>query len=127
MKLVAAIFALLSCAAVAQTYPTKPVRIIVTAPPGGSDDFMGRLLATRLSESTAKRFVVENRPGGGALLGRELVARSAPDGYTLLMAGSAMAAQPADGKRRPPPAKACRAVNLSSQPDPNRRPSLWRP
>jgi tripartite-type tricarboxylate transporter receptor subunit TctC len=93
--LVASALACASLTGAAQSYPSKPVRIIVTAPPGGSDDFMGRLLALRLSESLGKRFVVENRPGGGALIGRELVARSAPDGYTLLMAGSAMAALPA--------------------------------
>ena len=79
----------------AQSYPAKPVRVVVTAPPGGSDDFMGRLLAQRLSDSLGKRVLVDNRVGGGALIGREYVARSAPDGYTLLMAGSAMAALPA--------------------------------
>jgi tripartite-type tricarboxylate transporter receptor subunit TctC len=56
---------------------------------------MGRLLAQRLSEMLDKRFLVDNRAGGGALIGREYVARAAPDGYTLLMAGSAMAALPA--------------------------------
>jgi tripartite-type tricarboxylate transporter receptor subunit TctC len=96
VKLLAGLFlALLSLVSLAQPYPSKPVRIVVTAPPGGSDDFMGRLLAQRLSESLGKRFIVDNRPGGGALIGREYVARSAPDGYTLLMAGSAMAALPA--------------------------------
>jgi tripartite-type tricarboxylate transporter receptor subunit TctC len=84
-----------STLSLAQSYPSKPVRIVVTAPPGGSDDFMGRLLAQRLSETLNRRFVVENRPGGGALIGREYVARAPADGYTLLMAGSAMAALPA--------------------------------
>jgi tripartite-type tricarboxylate transporter receptor subunit TctC len=93
--LVACSLACVSLLSHAQSYPSKPVRVVVTAPPGGSDDFMGRLLAQRLSESLNRRFVVENRPGGGALIGREYVARSAPDGYTLLMAGSAMAALPA--------------------------------
>ena len=93
--LLACVLAFASLASFGQSYPSKPVRIIVTAPPGGSDDFMGRLLAQRLSETLNKRFVVENRPGGGALIGREYVARSPADGYTLLMAGSAMAALPA--------------------------------
>ncbi|HEX2826941.1 MAG TPA: tripartite tricarboxylate transporter substrate binding protein [Burkholderiales bacterium] len=93
--LVACTLACVSLLSHAQSYPSRPVRVVVTAPPGGSDDFMGRLLAQRLSESLNRRFVVENRPGGGALIGREYVARSAPDGYTLLMAGSAMAALPA--------------------------------
>lgn len=78
----------------AQTYPAKPVRIVVTAAPGGSDDFMGRILAKQLTESTGRQFLVENRPGGGAVIGRQYVARAAPDGYTLLIAGSAMAALP---------------------------------
>lgn len=92
------IIAALMCvplAIAAQPYPEKTVRIVVTAPPGGSDDFMGRLLAQRVSDSLGKRVLVDNRVGGGALIGREYVARSAPDGYTLLMAGSAMAALPA--------------------------------
>lgn len=93
--LVVILAAFFAVAAHAQPYPSKPVRVIVTAPPGGSDDFMGRLLAQQLSDSMNRRFIVDNRPGGGALIGREYVARSAPDGYTLLMAGSAMAALPA--------------------------------
>ncbi|MGH8616559.1 MAG: Bug family tripartite tricarboxylate transporter substrate binding protein [Burkholderiales bacterium] len=87
--------ACLPLTALAQTYPSKTIRIIITAAPGGSDDFMGRLLAQRLTEAFGRQAVADNRPGGGALIGRELVARSAPDGYTLLMAGSAMAALPA--------------------------------
>ncbi len=83
-----------SIVSVAQTYPTKSVRIVVTAAPGGSDDFMGRILAKQLTEATGRQFLVENRPGGGAVIGRQFVARSAPDGYTLLIAGSAMAALP---------------------------------
>ena len=83
-----------SLTAFAQSYPTKQVRIVVTAAPGGSDDFMGRILAKQLGDATGKQFLVENRPGGGAVIGRQYVARSAPDGYTLLIAGSAMAALP---------------------------------
>ncbi len=83
-----------SLISVAQTYPTKSVRIVVTAAPGGSDDLMGRILAKQLTEATGRQFLVENRPGGGAVIGRQFVARSAPDGYTLLIAGSAMAALP---------------------------------
>ena len=74
-------FALLvfSLAGVAQTYPTKPVRIVVTADPGGSDDLMGRILAKQLTEATGRQFLVENRPGGGAVIGRQYVARAARD------------------------------------------------
>lgn len=77
-----------------QPYPVKPVRIVVTAAPGGSDDFMGRIIAKQLTEATGRQFIIENRPGGGAVIGRQYVARSAPDGYTLIIAGSAMAALP---------------------------------
>jgi tripartite-type tricarboxylate transporter receptor subunit TctC len=80
--------------AAAPPYPVKPVRIVVTAAPGGSDDFMGRIIAKQLTDATGRQFIVENRPGGGAVIGRQYVARSAPDGYTLIIAGSAMAALP---------------------------------
>lgn len=81
-------------AANVQPYPVKPVRIVVTAAPGGSDDFMGRIIAKQLTDATGRQFIIENRPGGGAVIGRQYVARSAPDGYTLIIAGSAMAALP---------------------------------
>lgn len=80
--------------AFAQAYPSRSVRIVVTAAPGGSDDFMGRIIAKQLTDATGKQFLIENRPGGGAVLGRQYAARSAPDGYTLIIAGSAMAALP---------------------------------
>ena len=76
----------------AQTYPVKPVRIVVGVPPGGGTDILGRVLARRLSEVHGQQFVVENRPGAGTVIGAELVAKSAPDGYTLLLAINALAA-----------------------------------
>lgn len=73
----------------------KPIRVVVTVVPGGSDDFQGRVLAQGLSEVLGQPCIVENRAGGGGMIGREFVARAAPDGYTLLLAASSLATVPA--------------------------------
>ena len=70
----------------AQTYPTKPVRIIVPQAPGGASDALARIIGQRLSERWHQPVVVENRAGAGGLIGTDAVAKSAPDGYTLLLA-----------------------------------------
>jgi tripartite-type tricarboxylate transporter receptor subunit TctC len=70
----------------AQSYPAKSVRVIVPSAPGGSVDTLGRLVAQKLSASLGQPFVVENRSGSGGVVGTEVVAKAAPDGYTLLMA-----------------------------------------
>lgn len=83
-----AVFAL-APAAVAQTYPTKSVRIIAPFAPGGGTDFIARVAAQKLTEALGQQFIVENRPGAGGSLGAELGAKAPPDGYTYtLIAGS---------------------------------------
>lgn len=79
----------------AQTYPVKPVRLIVPYAPGGGVDIMGRIVAGKLSERLGAQVIVENRGGGGTIIGTEIVVRAAPDGYTLLFANPALAANPA--------------------------------
>jgi tripartite-type tricarboxylate transporter receptor subunit TctC len=78
----------LSRIARAQTYPTRPVRLIVGFPPGGSGDITARLIGQWLSERLGQQFVIENRPGAGATLATETVAKAPPNGYTLLLTGS---------------------------------------
>ena len=90
MTRIATILAALACAALtpfasAQDYPVRPVRIVVPFAAGGPADVYARVLAQRLQESLGQPFVIENRPGGGSVLGTDIVAKSAPDGYTLLL------------------------------------------
>lgn len=84
----------LSTVAAAQDYPTKPVRLIIPFPPGGSNDVVGRLIATQLSEKLGKQVVVDNRAGAGGTIGTELAANAAPDGYTLVMVSIAHTVNP---------------------------------
>lgn len=72
----------------AQTYPTKPVRLIVGWPPGGAADLVARPLAQKLSDALGRTVIVDNRPGATGTIGASLVAKSPPDGYTLLLASS---------------------------------------
>jgi tripartite-type tricarboxylate transporter receptor subunit TctC len=80
----AAALPVLSCAAAADDYPSRPVRIVVPYPAGIAPDIATRLLADSLSQQLGQQFIVDNRPGGAANIGTEIVVRAAPDGYTLL-------------------------------------------
>jgi tripartite-type tricarboxylate transporter receptor subunit TctC len=80
---------MLSRTARAQTYPSRPVHWIVPYPPGGPTDILARLLGRWLSERLGQPFVIDNRPGASGNIGTEIVARSAPDGYTLLLEAAA--------------------------------------
>ena len=85
----------------AQDYPTKPIRMVVQSPPGGGADLFARLVGRHLSESVSQIVLVDNRPGAGGILGTEIVARAAPDGYTLLMVPSTHAISPSFYRKLP--------------------------
>ena len=95
--------ALASCVALAHAdnYPSRPVRFIVAFPPGGNVDLMGRIAAQKLSEGLGRPFVVDNRGGAGGMIAEEIVARAAPDGYTLLMVSLAHTVTPAMHRKLP--------------------------
>ena len=75
-------------AALAQAYPVRPVKVIIPWPPGQATDLAARIIGDKLSQQLGQPFVMENRPGAGGAIGTEMVAKSAPDGYTLLAASS---------------------------------------
>jgi len=85
VPLAIALAVLTAAAAGADVYPSKPIRFVVAFPPGGGTDLVARTIAPRLAERLAQQVVVDNRPGAGGNLGTEIVAKSAPDGYTMLM------------------------------------------
>jgi len=93
VKITAALLAL-TVSAAAQDYPTKPVRLIIPFPPGGSNDVVGRMIAIQLSDRLGKQVVVDNRGGAGGIIGTEAAANAAHDGYTLLIISIAHAVSP---------------------------------
>ena len=93
------LYAIAACPAGAQSYPLRPVRVIVTFPPGAGSDISTRLVTTKLSESMGRAFVIDNRAGAAGNIGVDLAAHAAPDGYTLLsMTASAAISQSAYAK-----------------------------
>src|SRR5687767_15175222 len=86
-------------AALAQDFPARPLRMIVPFPPGGSNDIVGRMVAAQLGERLGQPVVVDNRAGAGGIIGTEAAAKSAPDGYTLLLISVAHAFNPAVYKK----------------------------
>jgi tripartite-type tricarboxylate transporter receptor subunit TctC len=86
--LLAAIFVAVAATAVcAKDYPDKPIRLIVPFPPGGTTDLLGRMLASHLTATLGQQVIVDNRAGAGGTIGSDIVAKSAADGYTLMLAG----------------------------------------
>jgi tripartite-type tricarboxylate transporter receptor subunit TctC len=93
---------LMACdGAMAQSYPARPLRVIVPQSPGASTDLTARLLAQRLSDAFKQPVVVDNRPGAGTMIGTELVVRAAPDGHTLLVVAAGITVNPSIYKRVP--------------------------
>ena len=99
-------------AAQAQTYPSKPIRLVLPYVPGGIIDTAGRHFALRLSESLGQSVVVENRPGAGGMVGIDVVARSAPDGYTIVLTDPGIVSNPTLQKDPPYELKAVQAVSI---------------
>jgi tripartite-type tricarboxylate transporter receptor subunit TctC len=99
--LLAAALVLGSPAARAQTYPSRQITLIIPFTPGGSNDLVGRAIGKKLSEAWGQPVVVENRGGGGALIGSAAVAKAAPDGYTLLLVSPTFTINPAVRKTMP--------------------------
>jgi tripartite-type tricarboxylate transporter receptor subunit TctC len=106
--------ALVATAAHAQTYPSRPVRLIVPFPPGGSTDILSRALGQKLAEGLGQPVLIDNRPGAGGSIGSEAAAKSAPDGYTLVMGQlGPLAVSPAIYKNLPyDPVKSFAPVSL---------------
>jgi tripartite-type tricarboxylate transporter receptor subunit TctC len=102
VRLFALAVAMLCCVGAAHAqYPGKPVRVVVPSSPGGGTDIIARIVAPKLSERLGQQIVIDNRPGAGTMIGGEIVAKSPPDGYTLLMCVSTLATNPVIYKKVP--------------------------
>ncbi len=89
--MLALLLALFTAVAAAQSYPTKPVRLIIPFPPGGSNDVVGRMIAFQLAERLGRQVVADNQGGAGGIIGTDAAAKAAPDGHTLLLISVAYA------------------------------------
>ena len=108
-----AFLSLFTGAVFAQSYPAKPIRLIVPFPPGGSNDIVGRMVGTQLGERLGQSVVVDNRGGAGGTIGTDMAAKAAADGYTLLLISVAHAFNPAMYRKLPyDPEKSFAAIGL---------------
>ncbi len=94
------------------SFPTRPIRLIVPFPPGGSNDILGRMLAQRLTQRLGQQIVVDNRAGGNAIIGTDLVAKAVPNGYTLLITSTAFTTSAAIQKLPYDPRKSFTSISL---------------
>jgi tripartite-type tricarboxylate transporter receptor subunit TctC len=101
MRASALVLALACSSAAAQDYPSRTIRLVVGFPPGGNVDVVGRIVAAKMSEGLSQQVVPENRTGAGSIIANELVAKSPPDGYTLLVVSGAFVTQAATTRKLP--------------------------
>lgn len=94
-------FAVWTTLSLAQGYPNHPIRLISPYPPGGSNDVLARLLAEKMGEGLGQRIVVDNRPGANTIVGTEIVVKSAPDGYTLVLLPNSFVTNPSFYRKLP--------------------------
>ena len=94
LLVIAGITLLVPSIACAQSYPSNPIRLIVPSAPGGAPDISARLIAGEMSRQMGQQVVVDNRPGANAIIGSEMIARAAPDGYTLGFLNQAFVTNP---------------------------------
>ncbi len=86
---------------VAQNYPVKPVRVVIPWPPGGSNDIVGRLVLQKMTENLGQQFVIDNRGGAAGTIGSDFVAKSVPDGYTIMVHSTTHVSNPHLYKKLP--------------------------
>lgn len=100
-KITTAVASLLIAVTVAAAYPERPVRLVVPAAPGGAVDVVGRITGQKIAEQIGQNIVIDNRPGANQIIGTEIVARSAPDGYTILITAGAFTINPSLYRKLP--------------------------